>query len=242
MATTGSSRRNDLARHGIRKLFRADAAVRLMRSAEPVDYELARARMRALSAAIAAGESPEELWLLQHPALLTAGTSADDRELLQPRRFPVHRVGRGGKFTYHGPGQRVAYVMLDLRRRGGDVRAYIAALEQWIIDTLADFGVRAFRAENRVGVWVHDAAGREAKIAAIGVRVSRGVTRHGVALNVAPDLSHYAAIVPCGITGHGVISLRALGVGAEMAEVDAALIHHFGKIFGKISPDNQKVI
>ena len=164
-----------------------------------VDYPAAVARMEARVAAIRAGAATELVWLLEHPPIYTAGTSADSRDLLQPSRFPVYRSGRGGQFTYHGPGQRVAYVMLDLKRRGADVRAFVRRLEDWLIDTLAQFNVRGERRPGRVGVWVDRGEGREAKIAAIGVRVRHWVTFHGISLNVEPDLSHYAGIVPCGI-------------------------------------------
>ncbi len=196
-------------------------------------------RMDALAAAVARGERPEHAWLLEHPPLITAGTSAREADLLRPDLLPVFRTGRGGQFTYHGPGQRVAYPILNLRARGRDVRRYVATLEQWIIDTLADFGISARREERLVGVWVDVPArlgGGMAKIAAIGVRVSRGVTRHGVALNVDPDLSHYAAIVPCGVREHGVTSMRALGVAADMAAVDAALRRHFEALLGPTMP------
>ncbi len=178
--------------------------------------------MEARVAAIHAGTAPELVWLLEHPPLYTAGTSADAGELLDPGRFPVYRAGRGGRYTYHGPGQRIAYVMLDLARRGDDVHCYVHHLEDWVIQTLAHFGVAGERREGRVGVWV-SRGGAEAKIAAIGVRVRRWVTYHGMALNVTPDLDHYRGIVPCGISEHGVTSLAALGILVAMAEVDAVL-------------------
>ena len=211
--------------------------VRWQVSAAPVPYPAAMARMDAIAARVAAGQRPEHVWLLEHPPLITAGTSARDEDLLNPHALPVYRSGRGGQLTWHGPGQRVAYLMLDLKRRGRDVRAFVAALEQWIIDTLADFGIQARREEKLVGVWVDlppDRGGGMAKIAAIGVRVSRGVTRHGMALNVHPDLSHYDAIVPCGVREHGVTSMHALGVHASMDEVDTALARHFRRLFGPI--------
>jgi lipoyl(octanoyl) transferase len=196
----------------------------------PVSYPAAVAFMEARAAAIRQGEAPETVWLLEHPPLYTAGTSADAADLLDAQRFPVYMSGRGGQYTYHGPGQRVAYVMLDLNRRGRDVRVYVHSLEEWLIRTLARFGVTGERRDGRVGIWVaHD--GVEDKIAAIGVRIRRWVTFHGVALNVAPDLSHFAGIVPCGIAAHGVTSLAALGVAATMAEVDAALKRTFDEIF-----------
>ena len=168
--------------------------------------------------------------------LYTAGTSADPRDLIAPDRFPVHKTGRGGQYTYHGPGQRVGYVMLDLKARGGDVRAYVQNLERWLIEALAQFGVTGLVREGRVGVWVvhTDMTGvmREDKIAALGVRVSRGVTTHGVALNVSPDLSHFSGIVPCGISAYGVTSLAALGLAVTMADADAALRRSFETVFG----------
>jgi len=200
-------------------------------AAEPVDYPAALARMEREAEAIARGEARERVWLLEHPALYTAGTSARPEDLVAPDRFPVFRTGRGGQYTYHGPGQRVAYAMLDLRRRGQDVRAYVAGLEAWLIDTLASFGVKGERREDRVGVWVARGA-REDKIAAIGIRVRRWVSFHGVSLNVSPDLAHFDGIVPCGVREHGVTSLADLGIGAGMREVDAALKASFERIFG----------
>ena len=228
----------------------------------PVPYEAASAAMAERVAGIVAGTAPELVWLLQHPPLYTAGTSAKPEDLVSPTRLPVHRTGRGGQYTYHGPGQRVAYVMLDVRRRFGDVRAYVAALEDWIIDTLVALRVRGERWPGRVGVWVAaeatlssgvrplaaiselSASGRgegsdpghasqpRAKIAAIGVRLSRWVSSHGIALNVAPDLAHYAGIVPCGIRDAGVTSLAALGRSADLDEVDRALRAAFERRFG----------
>ena len=205
------------------------------------EYLHAAAEMEAVADAIASGEAKERVWLLEHPALYTAGTSAKDADLIDAR-FPVHHTGRGGQFTYHGPGQRVAYVMLDLKRRRPDVRAYVAALEGWLIDALHKLGVEGGTREDRVGVWVkrpakpcaQSGAGAEDKIAAIGVRVRRWVTFHGVALNVAPDLSHFSGIVPCGITEahYGVTSLRDLGLPATFADVDAALRATFEERFG----------
>ena len=198
----------------------------------PIAYPEAVDWMERRVAAIAAGSAPEAVWLLEHPALYTAGTSADPRDLLMPDRFPVHRTGRGGQYTYHGPGQRVAYVLLDLGRRGRDVRGYVHRLEEWIIRTLGTFGVTGEVRPDRVGVWVTRADGSEEKIAAIGVRVRRWITFHGIAINVTPDLSHFTGIVPCGIPGHGVTSLDALGVKATMADVDRALKQGFGEVFG----------
>lgn len=197
------------------------------------DYEAAVAFMERRAEAVRAGEAGEMVWLLEHPPLYTAGTSADPAELIDAERFPVHQTGRGGRHTYHGPGQRVAYVMLDLRRRGLDVRRYVSGLEEWMILTLARFGVRAERREGRVGIWVARGGGREDKIGAIGVRVRRWVTFHGMALNVEPDLGHFSGIVPCGIAEHGVTSLADLGHIATMPEVDAALMATFGQVFGE---------
>jgi lipoyl(octanoyl) transferase len=197
-------------------------------------YPEAVAAMEERAAAIRAGTAPELVWLVEHPPLYTAGTSAQDGDLLDAMGFPVYRTGRGGQFTYHGPGQRVAYVMLDLKARGEDVRAYVANLEDWVIRALARFGVTAERRAGRIGLWVARPGGgaAEDKIAAIGVRVRRWVSYHGIAINLAPDLSHYAGIVPCGIREHGVTSLAALGVKAGMAELDAALKGTFGEVFG----------
>jgi lipoyl(octanoyl) transferase len=205
-----------------------------------VDYATAVARMEKLAVAIAEGRAPERVWLLEHPPLYTAGTSARDEDLIDPGGLPVFRTGRGGQFTYHGPGQRVAYVMLDLNRRNKDVRAFVAALEEWLIGTLAEFGIRGERRSERVGVWVarpSSTDGTEDKIAAIGIRIRRWVSFHGISLNVEPDLSHYRGIVACGVTGHGVTSLRALGSSASMAEVDAALRRQFENVFGPTCAD-----
>jgi lipoyl(octanoyl) transferase len=197
----------------------------------PVDYPEAVREMELRAAAIRERGAAELVWLLEHPPLYTAGASAREADLLAPR-FPVHRSGRGGQFTYHGPGQRVAYALLDVKARGGDVRAYVADLEEWLIRTLAAFGVRGERRPGRVGVWVVGEGGREDKIAAIGVRLRRWVSYHGVSLNVSCDLSHYEGIVPCGVREHGVTSLRELGVTAGMAEVDAELRRAFDDVFG----------
>jgi lipoyl(octanoyl) transferase len=199
----------------------------------PVPYEAAVAAMEARVAAIRAGTAPELVWLLEHPPLYTAGTSARASDLVDPDLLPVHRTGRGGQYTYHGPGQRVGYVMLDLGRRGSDLRAYVCGLEEWLIRTLAAFGVRGERRPGRVGIWIDEGGGRESKIAAIGVRVRHWVTFHGVALNVDPDLAHYRGIVPCGISEHGVTSLARLGVAADMAAVDAALRRAFTEVFSR---------
>src|SRR5215831_16839831 len=200
-------------------------------SCRPMDYCTAVAEMEERVAAIRAGTASELVWLLEHPPLYTAGTSARDEDLLDPGRLPVHRAGRGGRYTYHGPGQRIAYVMLDLRRRGQDVRCYVHQLEAWVIRTLAHFGVHGERHDGRVGIWVERGGGREEKIAAIGVRVRQWVTYHGVALNIDPELEHYRGIIPCGIIEHGVTSLAALGVTAALEEVDTALRTTFGEVF-----------
>jgi len=187
-----------------------------------VPYADALAFMDQRTAAIRAGTARECVWLLEHPPLFTAGTSADPVELMNPLNFPVFEAGRGGRYTYHGPGQRVAYVMLDLDKRGKDIRCFVHALEQWMIDALARFGVNAHRSEGRIGIWVGDGAD-EAKIGALGVRVKRWVTLHGIAINVAPDLAHFGGIVPCGISEYGVTSLAALGKQTAMTAVDDAL-------------------
>jgi len=223
-----------------RSLLREDGRpVEWALSSGYVDYPAAEAAMEARVAAIAAGEAEELVWLLEHPPLYTAGVSAKDDDLLAPDRFPVHRTGRGGQFTYHGPGQRVAYVMLDLNRRGKDVRGFVHGLEDWIIGALERFGVQAGMREGRVGVWVErKGAGwsREDKIAAIGVKVRKWVSFHGISLNVEPDLDHFGGIVPCGITEHGVTSLVDLGVLATMDEADDALKSSFQRVFGPVQP------
>ena len=220
-----------------RTLFRADdRPVEWAVSKGRVDYAGAEAFMEARVAAIAAGEADEMVWLLEHPPLYTAGVSARDEDLLDAGRFPVHRTGRGGQFTYHGPGQRVAYVMLDLDKRGRDLRAFVRGLEGWLIGALDAFGVAAGVREGRVGVWVErKGAGwaREDKIAAIGVKVRKWVTFHGISLNVEPDLDHFAGIVPCDIQQHGVTSLVDLGVPATMDEADGALRDSFRRLFGQ---------
>ncbi len=196
----------------------------------PVSYETAVARMEQRVADILAGRARGLVWLLEHPPLYTAGASAKPQDLVDPGRFPVHSTGRGGQYTYHGPGQRIAYVMLDLRHRGLDLRIFVRDLEQWLIDTLAGFGIAGGRREGRVGVWVETPTG-SAKIAALGLRVRRWITYHGVSLNVNPDLGHYAGIVPCGISDAGVTSLAAMGIAVTMEEVDLALRHCFEKVF-----------
>ncbi len=198
-------------------------------------YAAAVAEMEAIAAGIARGTAPETVWLVEHPPLYTAGTSAGENELVDPARFPVHETGRGGRYTYHGPGQRVAYVMLDLRRRGRDVRRFVTALEDWVIGTLSAFHIRGERRDDRVGVWVRrpeKGADVEEKIAAIGIRIRRWISFHGIAINVDPDLSHYAGIVPCGVSDHGVTSLADLGIPATMADLDLALREEFEAVFG----------
>ena len=184
-------------------------------------YPQALAEMEARAAAVAAGEAAELIWLLEHPPLYTAGTSADPAELLDPR-FPVYSAGRGGRYTYHGPGQRVGYLVLDLNKRGRDVRCFVHALEGWVIAALAKLGVAAFRAEGRVGIWAHDGK-REAKVGAIGVRVRRWVTLHGFSVNVAPDLGHFSGIVPCGLAEYPVTSIARLTGASDMVTLDSAL-------------------
>lgn len=220
-------------------LRRADGAtVEWAVSITPVAYLDAVAAMEARAAAIAEASAPEMVWLLEHPALYTAGVSAKAGDLLEANRFPVFQSGRGGQFTYHGPGQRVAYVMLDLTHRGRDVRAFVAALEAWVIRALAAFNVTGEIRDGRVGVWVQrvgsTATRREDKIAAIGVKLRRWVSFHGISLNVEPDLSHFDGIVPCGVTEHGVTSLVDLGLPVTMAEADAALRESFKSVFGDV--------
>ncbi|EAR49991.1 lipoyltransferase [Oceanicola granulosus HTCC2516] len=203
-------------------------------------YETAVAEMEARAAAIRAGTADEAVWLLEHPPLYTAGTSADPVDLVDPGRFPVHASQRGGQYTYHGPGQRVAYVMLDVARRGRDVRAFVASLEAWIIATLAEFNVTGERRAGRVGVWVvredkplgPDGAPPEDKIAALGIRLRKWVSFHGISINVDPDLEHFSGIVPCGIRQHGVTSLVDLGLPVTMADVDVALRRTFDVVIG----------
>ncbi len=219
------------ARDQLPILLRSDSPVAWEIAPGLVDYHAAVARMEREVAAIARDEAPERVWLLEHPPLYTAGTSANPRDLVAPERFPVFATGRGGQYTYHGPGQRVAYVMLNLKRRGQDVRAFVAGLEQWLIDTLAAFNVKGERREDRVGVWVAR-PGREDKIAAIGIRVRHWVTFHGISLNVDPDLSHFSGIVPCGVSEHGVTSLTDLGLPVTMEDADMALRDSFQKLFG----------
>lgn len=200
-----------------------------------VPYPEALAEMEARAAAIAEGRARELIWFVEHPPLYTAGTSAKSTDLMDAGRFPVFETGRGGQFTYHGPGQRVVYPVLNLGRRGRDLRAYVCAIEAWVIDTLADFGVKGERRDGRVGVWVVREDGREEKIAAIGVRVRRWASMHGLAINVAPDLSHYGGIVPCGLPEFGVTSLAALGKAATMAQVDEALLRHLPRFLDRFT-------
>ncbi len=206
---------------------------------KPVEYPGAVASMESHVDAMLAGKANEKIWLLEHPPLYTAGTSAGAGELLGNMPFPVYPSGRGGRYTYHGPGQRVAYVMMDLTKRGRDVRRYVYNLEQWVIDTLAAFDVEAFRREGRVGIWVNN-KGREEKIAAIGVRLRRWMSYHGVAINVAPDLGHFSGIVPCGLSEFGVTSLRALGKNVSLGEVDAALKKAWPHVFEEAASDQRK--
>src|ERR1700719_306446 len=230
---------NDRQSLDLSTFARADgSAVEWLISDAPVPYPAAIAAMEARVADIAGHRAPELVWLLEHPPLYTSGTSGKAADLLDPR-FPMFETGRGGQLTYHGPGQRVAYVMLDLKRRRPDVRAYVAGLEQWIIRALAAFNVRGERREDRVGVWVarpDKGAGFEDKIAAIGVRLKRWVSFHGIAINVEPDLSHFDAIVPCGVADprFGVTSLVDLGHPLSLADVDIALRHAFTEVFGAV--------
>ena len=205
-------------------------------SDSPVAYPDALSFMEERVKAIHNEAAPETVWLLEHPPLYTAGTSADEAELLDPDRFPVYQIGRGGRYTYHGPGQRIAYVIVNLTKRGNDVRAFVKNLEQWVIRTLARFNVTAERRDDRVGIWVRRGApgnpvSREDKIAAIGVRVRHWVTYHGIAINLEPELEHFSGIVPCGIAEHGITSLWDLGVTPTMSELDAALMATFEEVF-----------
>ena len=199
----------------------------------PVGYREALDQMTVRNRAIAEGEAREMVWLLEHPPVYTAGTSATGSELLDPR-FEVVEAGRGGRYTYHGPGQRVGYVMLDLKERGRDVRCFVHAVEGWVIDTLADIGIESWRSEGRIGIWTRDIDGREAKIGAIGVRVRRWVTMHGFSVNLAPDLSHFTGIVPCGIEEFGVTSLQRLGIDLAPAAFDEALQARFADFLGAL--------
>ena len=205
----------------------------------PIAYSQALTAMEERNRAIAAGEAREQAWLLEHPPVYTAGTSADPAELVDPR-FDVVEAGRGGRYTYHGPGQRVGYLMLDLGKRGKDVRCFVHAIEGWVIDTLSDFGVDAWRAPGRVGIWTRDIDGREAKIGAIGVRVRRWVTMHGFSVNLDPDLSHFDGIVPCGIDEFGVTSLSRLGLEVDNHQWDRALIARADEFLGALEAARQK--
>jgi lipoyl(octanoyl) transferase len=219
------------------RAMRSDVPVEWLISDGLTGYQDAVRFMEARAEAIAKGEAPELVWLLEHPALYTAGTSTDFADLIAPDRFPVHRTGRGGQLTYHGPGQRIAYVMLDLNRRGRDVRAFVGALEAWIIETLDRFNVKGETRPDRVGVWVRRperGPGVEDKIAALGIRLKRWVSLHGLSINVEPELEHFSGIVPCGISSFGVTSLADLGLIVSMAEVDMALADAFEDRFGPI--------
>jgi len=207
--------------------------IELRVSNQPVPYRAALDEMTARNAAIASGEAREQVWLLEHPPVYTAGTSAASAELLDPR-FEVVEAGRGGRYTYHGPGQRIGYVLLDLRKRARDARGFVHALEGWVIATLADFGVESFRSEGRIGIWTTDIDGREAKIGAIGVRIRKWVTMHGFAVNLRPDLSHFAGIVPCGIEEFGVTSLARLGREVSSAQWDEALVAHAPEFLARL--------
>ncbi len=201
-----------------------------IKSAAPVDYPDALSFMDKRVADIRSGACAQSVWLLEHPALYTAGTSADPKELVDSERFDVFETGRGGRYTYHGPGQRIAYVMLDLRHYGGDVRGYVHKLEEWIILTLAEFGIKGERRDNRIGIWVKK-GNAEAKIAAIGVRIRHWVSFHGISINLFPDLDHFDGIVPCGIDDFGVTSFKDLGVDITFSELDLALEKCFNKVF-----------
>lgn len=207
--------------------------IELRVSHEPVPYRIALNEMQARNAAIAAGEARELIWLLEHLPVYTAGTSAASAELLDPR-FEVVEAGRGGRYTYHGPGQRVGYVLLDLKKRARDARGFVHALEGWVIDTLREFGVEGFRSEGRIGIWTRDVDGREAKIGAIGVRIRKWVTMHGFAVNIRPDLSHFTGIVPCGIDEFGVTSLARLGREVDFEAWDRALIARAGSFLAAL--------
>jgi len=223
---------------GISRLVNDQPEIEWRIAPGPVPYEKALAKMEARVAAIQAGSASELVWLVEHPPLFTAGTSADPAELFNPNGFPVFEAGRGGRYTYHGPGQRVVYLMLDLDKRGRDVRRLVASIEDWIIMTLAELGVSAHRAAGRIGIWVGEGPS-EAKIAALGIRVKRWVTLHGLSINVDPDLSHFGGIVPCGISEYGVTSLAALGKDMPMSRVDAALNSSFPRFLNSLSNLNQ---
>jgi len=213
------------------------AQIEIRQDRSLVPYREALADMTARNAAIAAGTARELIWLLEHPPVYTAGTSAAEAELLDPR-FEVVEAGRGGRYTYHGPGQRIGYLLLDLSIRARDVRGFVHAVEGWVIDTLADFGVDAWRATGRVGIWTHGPDGREAKIGAIGVRIRRWVTMHGFSVNLAPNLSHFAGIVPCGIEDYGVTSLAALGIPVAPEAWDRALLQRAEGFLARLTPSS----
>ncbi len=216
-------------------LYNAERPVEWHVSNTSVPYETAIGDMETHVGFITSGQARERIWLLEHPSLYTAGSSANPSDLLKPNQFPVYKTGRGGQYTYHGPGQRVAYVMLDLKRRKPDVRVFVRTLEDWIIATLANFNIKGERRDDRVGVWVarpERGLGHEDKIAAIGVRVRRWVTFHGISINVDPELEHFSGIVPCGVKGHGVTSLVDLGIPISMAEFDVMLKKEFEYYFG----------
>ena len=218
------------ARSEISLSLKSDRAMRWEVAPNITSYPIAIARMEQEVADIAGGAA-ELIWLVEHPPIYTGGTSAKPADLVDATRFPVYETGRGGQYTYHGPGQRVAYVMLDLKKRGGDVRAFVAGLEDVIIGTLADFDIVGERREDRVGVWVRRGDGED-KIAALGIRVRKGITFHGLSINLSPDLTHFEGIVPCGVKEHGVTSFADLGLNTTMAQLDAALKSNFTKIFG----------
>lgn len=216
----------------------AQETIEIRRETAPIPYREALAAMEARNAAIAAGTARELVWLLEHPPVYTAGTSAAAPELLDPR-FEVVTAGRGGRYTYHGPGQRVGYVLLDLKERGRDVRCFVHALEGWVIATLADLGLEAWRADGRIGIWTRGPDAREAKIGAIGVRVRRWVTMHGFAVNLDPDLAHFGGIVPCGIDQFGVTSLANLGIALAPEAFDAALLDRFGDFIAALNQSTE---
>lgn len=213
----------------------AAPAIEIIRESAPVPYRAALDAMQTRNAAIAEGTACEALWLLEHPPVYTAGTSAAPDELIDAR-FEVVDAGRGGRYTYHGPGQRIGYLMLDLRRRSRDVRGFVHALEGWVIATLGDFGVRAWRAPGRIGIWATGASGGEDKIGAIGIRIRRWVTMHGFSVNLSPDLAHFGGIVPCGIADHGVTSLAELGLAVDAQAWDSALLARFDAFLAAIGP------
>ena len=222
-----------ISRNQIQSSLKSSAPIRWETASGLIAYPDALARMEVEVAAIAEGAA-ELIWLVEHPPIYTAGTSAKPADLVDATRFPVYQTGRGGQYTYHGPGQRVAYVMIDLKRRGNDVRAFVAGLEDVIIDTLGEFGIIGERREDRVGVWVRRGQ-REDKIAALGIRIRRGITFHGLSINLNPDLSHFEGIVPCGVTEHGVTSFTDSGVAIKMNALDIVLKKNFIAIFGGVN-------